>query len=105
MKQKWVLDLLNIKELRLKNIGLGFKYSLPKFPLDKENAIRVMTHLPGNVNQPVFPVRKGTTTLFESPNFAKHTEEAFSVANIKVQIGETIPTKDVVVDVIKEHKI
>ena len=74
------------------------KYSMPKFPLDKDNAIRVMTHLPGNVNQPIFPIRKGETSLFESPDFAKHTAEAFTVGNIEVEIGAIRPLGDPIVD-------
>lgn len=73
------------------------KYSLPKFPLDKENAIRVMTNLPGNPDQPIFPVVGGSTKLFAIPEFAKHSE-AFAIANIAVQIGDIKLTKDPVVD-------
>lgn len=73
------------------------QYSMPKFPLNKDNAIRVTTHLPGNVNQPIFPIRKGETTLFESPSFAKHPE-AFTIGNIAVEIGAIRPIGVKIVD-------
>jgi hypothetical protein len=42
---------------------------------------------PGDEDEPVFPVRSGQTTLFTSPDFALHKEEAWAVANIDVEIG------------------
>ena len=73
------------------------QYSLPKFPLDKDNAIRVQTYLPGNPNQPIFPVRGGISTLFDNPTFALHPE-AFATGNIAVEIGDIKLTKDPIVD-------
>jgi hypothetical protein len=67
------------------------------FPADKANAIIVRTNKEGNPLQPVFPVRKGETTLFESPAFAKHPE-AWTVGNVEVQIGRPVKTGDGVVD-------
>lgn len=64
-----------------------FKSSGWPFPSDKAHAIIVKTNLPGNPDQPIFPVRKGETTLFTSPAFARHEDEACAVANIGVQIG------------------
>ncbi len=64
-----------------------FKKSNLPFPFDKANAIRVTTHKPGNPKQPVFPLRLGETTDFKIPNFAKHKDEAWDVANLGVEIG------------------
>jgi hypothetical protein len=55
-------------------------------PADKAHAIIVTTHLPGSPAQPVFPVLRGETTLFASPDFAKHPE-AWTTANLAVEIG------------------
>jgi hypothetical protein len=56
------------------------------FPSDKAHAIRVTTHAPGNPSQPIFPLTFGSTTLFASPDFAKHPE-AWTVGNLEVEIG------------------
>lgn len=42
------------------------------FPADKARAIRVSTHRSGMAAEPVFPVRAGEGTAFESPAFARH---------------------------------
>ncbi|WP_310555611.1 hypothetical protein [Flavobacterium sp.] len=61
---------------------------LPKgYPINKENAIRVLTHLPNDPNQPIFQVNKGLTPRFTNPDFAKHDNEAFTEGNIDVEIG------------------
>jgi hypothetical protein len=78
-------------------LDLYSKLSKHPFPSTKANAIRVSTHHPGDVNQPIFPVRKGESTLFESPDFAKHTE-AWAIGNIEVEIGEIVKTGDDKVD-------
>jgi hypothetical protein len=67
------------------------------FPADKAHAIRVTTHKRKNPLQPIFPVRKGETTLFESPAFAKHPE-AWTVGNIDVEIGPIVKTGNATVD-------
>lgn len=82
---------------KLKAIWPLMQYSLPRFPLNKENAIRVETYLPGNPDQPVFPVSTGTSTEFESPDFAQHSQ-AFSTGNIAVEIGNYKLTNDKLVD-------
>ena len=64
-----------------------FAESKLPFPSDKANAIMVTTHKPGNPEQPIFPLRRGETTNFEIPDFAKHWDEAWSVGNLEVQIG------------------
>lgn len=68
------------------------------FPSDKAKAIRVTTHNPGSPDQPIFPLRKGVTTLFNSPDFAQHTEEAWTVGNLEVEIGPIKKTGKAVVD-------
>ncbi len=67
------------------------------FPSTKANAIRVSTHLPGNPNQPVFPVRSGLSKLFTSPNFTIHPQ-AFTTAFIDVEIGPIKSTNNHTVD-------
>ncbi|MFK8103457.1 MAG: hypothetical protein AB8G15_13070 [Saprospiraceae bacterium] len=57
------------------------------FPFNKANAIKVMTNIPGNPEQPIFPLRKGQTTEFPIPKFAMHPE-AWDVAHLGVEIGE-----------------
>lgn len=75
----------------------AFKDSSLPFPKDKANSIKVRTNLPGNPGQPIFPVRKGQTDLFKSPDFAIHTD-AWGVAHIDVQIGEIHTTGNALVD-------
>lgn len=57
------------------------------FPLSKTNAICIETYDPGNPNQPIFPLRKGQSTDFPIPDFAKHEDEAWDVAHLGVEIG------------------
>lgn len=61
------------------------------FPSDKANAIRLNTYKPGDPNQPIFSLRKGETSDFKSPDFAKHPE-AWNVANLGVEIGDPVKT-------------
>lgn len=67
------------------------------FPLSKKNAIRVTTHDPGNPDQPIFPLRKGHTKDFKIPKFAKHNE-AWTVGNLEVEIGDIKKLNHTVVD-------
>lgn len=80
-----------------KDAWIMLKYLEPHFPMDKENAIRVTTHRPGNPDQPIFPVRTGENTNFASPDFAKHPE-AWAVGNLGVEIGPIKKINDPVVD-------
>jgi hypothetical protein len=73
------------------------KHLEPHFPMEKENAIRVTTHMRGNPDQPIFPIRTGKDTLFESPDFAKHPE-AWTLGNLDVEIGPIKKINDPVVD-------
>lgn len=87
----------SLESWRVKLLWKAFDALNLDFPSDKAHAIRVTTHHPGNPEQPVFPVRKGETTLFESPAFAKHPE-AWSVGNVEVEIGWIVKTGNVIVD-------
>lgn len=80
-----------------RDLWILLKYLEPHFPMEKENAIRVTTHLRGNPDQPIFPIRRGENTRFESPEFAKHPE-AWSVGNLDVEIGPFKRIGDPVVD-------
>lgn len=75
-----------------------FKHSKLPFPSSKANAIIVNTYKPGSPDQVLFPLRSGETTDFKIPEFAKHTQEAWDVANLGVQIGEITKTGHTVVD-------
>lgn len=79
-----------------------FKDSKLPFPFDKSSAIRVSTHKPGNAQEPIFPLRKGETTSFDIPAFAKHTDEAWDVANLSVEIGPIIKVNNPIVDEFNE---
>jgi hypothetical protein len=68
------------------------------FPFDKANAIVVTTHKSKDPSQPNFPVRKGETTLFKSPDFARHAAEAWTVGNVEVEIGPIKKTGNDAVD-------
>ncbi|WP_296151146.1 hypothetical protein [uncultured Flavobacterium sp.] len=74
------------------------KSDLP-FPSHKAHAIIVTTHKYQNPEEPIFPVRKGITNLFESPDFTLHYDEAWTVANIEVEIG---PIKKLNIDPVDE---
>jgi hypothetical protein len=67
-------------------------YLEPLFPIDKKHAIRVTTFKRGDPDCPIFPVRKGENTRFDSPQFSRHQNEAWTVANLDVEIG---PIKNV----------
>ena len=79
-----------------------FKDNKLPFPFEKSRAIRVSTHKPGNPQEPIFPLRKGETTSFDIPTFAKHTEEAWDVANLGVEIGPIIKVNNPMVDEFNE---
>lgn len=61
------------------------------YPIEKADAIRITTHEVGNPDQPIFPVRKGESTGFDIPDFAKHPE-AWTKGTLAVEIG---PIKEV----------
>lgn len=67
------------------------------FPAAKATAIRVTTHRRGNPSEPIFPVRTGQATLFQSPDFALHPG-AWAVGNVEVEIGPIVTAGNDVVD-------
>jgi hypothetical protein len=69
-----------------------------QLPFSKANAIRVKTHLPGNPEEPIFPLRKGMSTNFPTPNFAQHQDQAWNVAHLDVEIGDIVKTGSWIVD-------
>ncbi len=83
---------------RGKLIWAALQFLPHPYPLSKAKAIRVATHIPGNPNQGFFPLIKGETTFFKSPDFARHTDVAWTVAHLEVEIGTPIPTGDAKVD-------
>src|SRR5688572_7408907 len=74
-----------------------FKDSKLPFPKDKDHSIKVTSYKSGDPNQPIFPVRRGQSDLFKSPDFAIH-DEAWAVANIEVEIGPIKKTNNDLVD-------
>ncbi len=68
------------------------------FPLDKANAIQLDLHHVGDPGKPIISIRSGATTDFPIPERATHTEEAWAVANVAVQIGAIKPTGTPLVD-------
>ncbi|WP_264524778.1 hypothetical protein [Flavobacterium sp. N502536] len=83
---------------KIKEIWPLLEYSFPKFPLNKENAIRVTTHEQNNPDQPIFKVIHGLNPQFDNPSFALHADQAFATAYLAVEIGDIKLTKDKVVD-------
>lgn len=72
------------------------KFNLP-FPSNKENAIVIKTFKPGEPNQPTFPLRKGSSTNFPIPEFAKH-KGAWSLGHLGVEIGSIVERDSEIVD-------
>ena len=68
------------------------------FPSQKKHAIRVETHKVGSPTEPTFPVRRGESTGFKIPDFARHQKEAWGVGNVEVQIGPICKTGHDAVD-------
>jgi hypothetical protein len=74
-----------------------FADSSRPFPSRKKQAIRVTLHKVGDAAQPILAVRSGESARFKSPDFALHPQ-AWTVANVEVEIGPIKPTGDTVVD-------
>jgi hypothetical protein len=68
------------------------------FPISKETAIVVRTNEPGNPAQSIFELRKGESTRFEAPDFARHDDVAWTVGHIEVEVGDVEPTHIAAVD-------
>lgn len=71
------------------------------FPFDKAHAIQVTTHKKGDPSQPIFPVRKGQSPLFEAPKFAQHPK-AWDIGHLEVEIGPILKTNHETVDTFNE---
>lgn len=69
-----------------------------KFPFSKATALEVQTSRSGRVEDPYFPLLKGENQRFQSPDFAKHQKEAFTVAHLDVQINGIASTHNEIVD-------
>ncbi len=78
-----------------------FKNKKLPFPSEKANGIKVSTHKFKDPGQSIFPVRTGETTLFTSPDFAKHPD-AWAVGNVEVEIGPIKKTGYPIVDEFNE---
>jgi len=68
------------------------------FPFSKENAVKVRGHTVGKPYEEYWPMTNGTDPLFFHPQFAQHWDEAFSVYNLQVEIGDQILTGVKMVD-------
>lgn len=73
----------------------------PQLPMDKDHAIRVPTFKINDPQSPIFPIHKGQTQRFATPEFTHHPE-AWTVANLDVEIGSIKLTDQPVVDEFNE---
>lgn len=67
------------------------------FPDSKKHAIQLNTYRPGT-KDPVFPLLTGLTTNFDIPSFARHDDQAWTTANLEIEIGAPIATTSTLVD-------
>jgi hypothetical protein len=67
-------------------------------PTSKAKAIEVGTCAPGKPDQSIFQICNGVSSRFDAPEFAQHTEKAWSVGHIEVEIGPILPTGVAIVD-------
>lgn len=74
------------------------KLDKTKFPFSKATAIQVQTSRVDDAKDPYFPLLRGETNRFKSPDFAKHEKVAFATANLDVQINDVVLTADPIVD-------
>jgi len=82
----------------LKGLWDDFEKKGMKFPFDKAHAIQVATSNPAQPSEVLFPLTSGSTTAYDIPDFAKHENISWNVANLGVLIGGVIPTGDEKVD-------
>jgi hypothetical protein len=68
------------------------------FPISKDKAIVVSAHKPGHPDQPIFRLSKGESKRFAAPEFARHSDEAWSVGHLEAEIGPIEPTHVTAVD-------
>ena len=89
---------LRLENLVSKKISNHFKkHNLP-FPSTKTDAIVVSTFNPGQPDNVVFPLTKGSSTDFPIPDFAKHEDIAWSLGHLGVEIGPIIKKDVPIVD-------
>ena len=86
------------KKTLVKEIVEHFKRNRFPFPSSKENAIVIKTFRPGNPDQPIFPLTKGSSTDFPIPDFAKHEGVSWTLGHLGVEIGDIVPTGIDIVD-------
>lgn len=86
--------------LLVKLLWKHFNHLKLPFPSKKSQAITITTSVVGDPEQPIFPLVQGQTpsSQFPIPEFAKHEQEAWSVAHLNVQIGSIIKTGYSMVD-------
>jgi hypothetical protein len=77
-----------------------FKHNGLPFPANKANSIKVKLYNSQDTNppNPVLAGRSGESTRFTSPDFARHPEVAWAVANLEVMIGEIEKTNSEIID-------
>lgn len=68
------------------------------FPLDKAHAIEVELSNAADSTMPILPVRSGEAVGIDIPDFAKHDDEAWGVANVAVRIGAIRKLNNPIVD-------
>jgi hypothetical protein len=68
------------------------------FPSKKATAIKVTLHNSEDPSKCVLPGRSGESARFKSPDFARHPNEAWAVANLEVEIGPIEKTGNATVD-------
>ena len=79
-------------------LSTHFEENKLPFPSSKANAIIVTTFKPGEPDQPIFPLTKGSSTDFPIPDFAKHESVAWSLGHLGVEIGPIKKTNIEIVD-------
>ena len=67
-------------------------------PISKDKAIVINAHRPGDPTQPIFPLTMGENPRFVAPDFARHSDVAFSVGHLEAEIGAIEPTSVTAVD-------
>lgn len=82
----------------VKFVSDNFKKNNLAFPSNKEHAIVVSTHKPGNPEQAIFPLTRGLSTDFPIPDFAKHEGVSWTSGHLQVEIGSIKLTGVEVVD-------
>jgi hypothetical protein len=68
------------------------------FPSSKAQSIKLTLANSQNKTLSILPGRAGESTRFTSPSFARHPDEAWSVANLEVGIGPIVKTGTKIVD-------